>query len=284
MNGPTTTIPHYKHDTSWITLTKTWRASGLLREIPGEDLKTLLLVLSFTTDQGDCQPTVQQLAHAMQVSEPKARRRLERLRQSRWQGRPLIAAIHRSDGADAYTIADGGIVPPELAQQVGAADQNQQPLSDHASVVPEPAVTEGESPVQTRPERTRRDEVIEASRRTYGRPRAEVERMIAQQMGWDQPAPSPASTTSPSPSHQDEVKTKLKQQLLKAGVDEDGTQWLLSTFEPERIQRQLDWLAYRQVRNPAGFLMAAIENDYEAPFALRQQQSPNKEHRVQEKQ
>jgi hypothetical protein len=39
-----------------------------------------------------------------------------------------------------------------------------------------------------------------------------------------------------------------------------------------RIGRQLQWLPYhRRVRNVAGFLLSAIEDDYEMPPSLRRQ-------------
>ena len=110
---------------------------------------------------------------------------------------------------------------------------------------------------------TRREEVIEVSRRKYGRPRAEVERMIAEQMGWAKPASNQQSGVT------SEISDALKRQLLEVGIDEDRADSLLVDLDRERIRRQLEWLPHRQVRNPIGFLIAAIEHDYEAPYALR---------------
>ena len=56
-------------------------------------------------------------------------------------------------------------------------------------------------------------------------------------------------------------------------MDPERADSLLDRFDLERIQHQLDWLPYRKVRNPAGFIVAAVEGDYEKPLALRRQEN-----------
>ncbi|MBV9467648.1 MAG: hypothetical protein JOZ57_00205, partial [Abitibacteriaceae bacterium] len=127
-----------------------------------------------------------------------------------------------------------------------------------------------------------REAVIAHSRQRYARPRREVERLIAQQNGWPLPdeGESDADQTSASaavadvyvlPEHPPGQAAYLRQQLLRLGVDTQTADDLLRRFGLVRIQRQLQWLPYRRVRNPAGFLIAAIEDNYEAPLALRHQ-------------
>lgn len=104
------------------------------------------------------------------------------------------------------------------------------------------------------PKLARREDVIESSRRLYGTPRADVERMIAEQMGW------------PTPEEQrDQTMDRLSHQLQGLGVTERQTKYLLSAYSVERIQQQLDWLPYRGARNPSAFILAAIRHKYEAP-------------------
>lgn len=53
--------------------------------------------------------------------------------------------------------------------------------------------------------------------------------------------------------------------LDEAEMEEGAAFRLVRDFEPLRIERQLDWLPYRNARNPAATLAAAVRNDYEAP-------------------
>jgi hypothetical protein len=61
----------------------------------------------------------------------------------------------------------------------------------------------------------------------------------------------------------------LQQQLERQGLTTEQALDLLHKFDPVRIQRQLMWLPYRHARHTAGLLIAAIEDDYEAPPVLR---------------
>jgi len=124
---------------------------------------------------------------------------------------------------------------------------------------------------------SRRELIIEVSRRKYGRPRAEVERMVAEQLGYAQPLstapvflPSSATAGNAANSRQLHVGDELKGRLLEVGIEADRADSLLTHFAREAIKRQLEWLPYRDARNPAAFLIAAIEHDYEPPLALRQ--------------
>ena len=56
-----------------LHLTESFSASGLLRDLPPEELKNLLFLLTFVTPNGECRAASHQLAPAMRVSETKAR-------------------------------------------------------------------------------------------------------------------------------------------------------------------------------------------------------------------
>lgn len=226
------------------------RTGGLLGAATPEDLKTLLWVLSFVTPNGACAPTLMRLAHAMSVSPGKAQVRLERLSRPLWQGQPLLL----STGSG-----------PQLAFSPSPAivSTREEPPENVLSP-PAPA------PVS-------RETTLALSRERYARPRAEVEREIARLNAWPEP---PFEFDL---SHQDEeipfhyrpstdVKERgiVKDQLLRVGLNEEQADDLLRRFDTLRIRRQLSWLHYHpRVRNRTGFLIAAIEDNYEAPASLR---------------
>src|SRR5438105_5429095 len=62
-----------------ITVLPALRTSGLLRSLAPEDLLILILILTFTTPQGRCEPTLSEIAEALGISKSKAGSRIERL-------------------------------------------------------------------------------------------------------------------------------------------------------------------------------------------------------------
>ncbi len=83
----------YFRPDSAVQITRSLRTSGLLSALPPEEVKTLLWMLTFTTTNGDCVPSILEIAQAMQVSESQARQRMNRLVQFHWQLQPLVLAL-----------------------------------------------------------------------------------------------------------------------------------------------------------------------------------------------
>ncbi len=217
-----------------VTVLPALRTSGLLLALPPDEVKSLLLMLTFVTPNGWCQPAVQQLADAMRVGVGKARARMGRLQDFRWQGRPLVTEITRGSGMDGFTLS------PAV---VGLQDAPEPPQEAAPPLPP-----------------SSRDVIIARSRAIYARPRAEVEAMIAEQMGWKEVGDGP--------------EAQLRRKLLNvAGLMRDQVDALLESYPHERVERQLDWLPHRNAKSPARFLMAAVENDYDPPPAVRLQRA-----------
>ncbi len=207
-------------------------------------LMTGRINLTFVTANGWCRPTAAQLAAAMGVGEGKARSRLGRLSQFRWQGRPLVTEVTHEGGQDSF-------VPSPTA--VGLREE-----APTEPAPPPPAPTAG------------REAIVAYTRATYARPRAEVERMIAEQMGWGPPA---FEGEDPAVA---EGKRRAYKAMTDLGVPRDQALELLGRHDLGRVERQLAWLPLRRAKTPARFLVAAVENDYEAPVAVRLDQVTEK--------
>lgn len=231
----------YFRPDSAVQITRSLRTSGLLLTLPPEELKTLLWMFTFTTPNGDCVPSLIDIAQAMQVSESQARDRLNRLMQFPWQGQPLALALPAKSGLDRYAPSPHIVAfierPPTLAY----------------------------SPMALQPVAAGREAILAYSRAHYGRPRAEVEAMIAQQMGWED--------ETPPQDPQERAVWEVRQVLRTMGVTKEQAEHLFARYPLERIQRQMEWLPYRHAKNPLGYLLAAIEGDYEMPLTLRQHAS-----------
>ena len=78
--------------------------------------------------------------------------------------------------------------------------------------------------------------------------------------------PAGAATPTVGTMTPEEVQD-LRRKLEAVGLTRDQVDMLLGQFDAACVQQQLDWLPYRNAKNPAGFLVAAIVDDYEAPIA-----------------
>ena len=234
------------------------RASGFLASLPAEELRSLLFLLSCVTPNGDISPSLAHISEAMRASHSKAHARLERLQGLQWQGASIVRSQHMG-GLETFSPV------PELAPQVEERVQGW-----HSLLVQQPPLT-GVRPGGSR------EAVIEHSRRTYGRPREEVEREIRAFYGYREPAESPGLLPQQSARQLSEEEDATRQQLLAVGLTDEQADSLLERFDLVRIGRQPQWLPYhRRVRNVAGFLIAAIEEHYEMPPMLQRQAVMNR--------
>ena len=146
-----------------VAFTPALRASGLLLSLPGEDLKRLLLVLTFVHPNGHIQPTLLELSQALRQPQAMTRAQMRRLERFVWQGKPLLHEVRRDSGLHGWT-------PSPRILGMEHAPQETPPTSD--------------APVYVA---AGREAVIAHSRATYARPRAEVEREMALANGWEWP-------------------------------------------------------------------------------------------------
>ena len=224
---------------SRVVITSALRESGLLSAMPPEELRSLVLLLTFLTANGNVFATLPQIADAMGLSEAKARLRMKRLAEFAWDGKPVVVETERESGLDTFSTTDSlvgqMVIPPE---------------PEYAA--PHPIQAAG------------RDLVVAQSRERYSRSRADVELDIALRSGWE----LPDSANLPDG---DSGRDYLMRRLTKLGVDESEARILVGAYPPERIFRQTQWMRWRSAKAPGRFLVAAIEGDYDEPFALREQ-------------
>lgn len=68
----------------------------------------------------------------------------------------------------------------------------------------------------------------------------------------------------PESESRNERMVRLAGRLLQIGVSGHQVRRLL-LHDLDKVERQLDWLPYRSARKKASLIVAAIEQDYEAP-------------------
>jgi hypothetical protein len=218
------------------------RTSGFLRALPATEFKTLICLLTFLSPNGEILPSLPDIAQGLNVSEREAQDRMERLLAFTWQGRPIVMYVARETALPAYTLC-----PDVLTRH------------EHA-VYNAPA----EPPLKV----ADRDAIIALSREKYSRPRATVEEQIEQQFRREEPPPV---------IDEDDRHADLRRRLMAVGVASEQVNSLFQHYSPEAIAQQLEWLPHRHANNPARYLIAAIQGDYQAPLSLRHRHAVSEE-------
>lgn len=226
-----------------LVLAPALRTGGLWHALAPEDLKNLLLLLTFLTPNGWCRPTLPELAAAMQASPVKARARMTRLAGMDWRGQPLVSVLTRPDGLDAF-LPGRHLLAHEEA--------------------PDPQEASSPAPYRA----AGREAVIAHSRAAYARTRSEVESEIEGRMGWGPPVIEGEDAATA------ERRRQAFGRMTALGVSREQALSLLARFDLRRVERQLEWIGHRNAKSPDRFLVAAIEGDYEIPPALRRQGAP----------
>ena len=218
-------------------------ASGLFAALGPHDLQTLLAVVSLVTTNGWVRPTCHQVAAALGVTRVHAFVRLMRLTKRTWRGKPVIVRVGPWGGMVVY-IPSSEIV----AQRLG-------PL--------EPLTPEPDRTVRA----AGREAVIEASRKSYARPRADVERELAEAHGW--PFSEEAEVYAefmregePALAGEDR---QARQRLARLGVDQRTAERLVREYGRDRVVRQIAYLPHRKAKDKAKLLVSSIESDYAPP-------------------
>jgi hypothetical protein len=244
-----------------LLLTPALRRSGLLQVLAADDLRTLIAALCCLTPNGTFAATPELVAPALGLSTGEAKDRLQRLARRLWQDKPLLAEQPAGAGlrffvpsSNLFTIRHSYVLPQE-SLSVGALTA---------------LIRDRGQPIQG----GFRERIIAHSRANYARPRAEVEAQINRFLRGE---PMEEEREEIPTTPEEEARLMLKRQLVGLGTTSSEATLLLDTYPHERIRQQLEWLPLRHARNPAGFLLAAIEGDYDPPMAVRLQQQRSRE-------
>lgn len=202
------------------------RTTGFLATIGDRDMRALLAVLTFLTADGRIQATVQQVAQALGVSEKDARERLLSLSRMMWQGIPILVEVGGTQAASYYSPGH------QIVRHT-----HEEPVTVGVEIA-----------------LASRSDLIERNREKYTKPREEVERIVAGQLGHVELEPADNSPES-----------EARCALVAFGVARNEAELLVRDYPLESIQHQIDWLPKRHARNPARFLVAAIRGDYAPP-------------------
>lgn len=219
-----------------LVVTPAFRTSGLLAALSDRDARTLLAVVTFLSSDGRFTGTARGIAAAIGVPERDVGSRLRSLMVLTFEGAPVLVEVPREQALPVY------VPGPRLVRHV-----QEEPISEATASDPAPVST------------VSREVLIARNRERYSRSRAEVEQIVAEQLG-----------SSPLES-EDSPQGETLRRLMAAGVFREDATRLIGSFPLEVIQQQLDWLPYREARLPARFLVAAIENNYDPPVEVMQQ-------------
>ena len=218
-----------------IRIGPAFASSGISRDLDGESLSVLLLVFSTVTANGGFVAAPESLAPAMGVSPRTALDRLRRCAAQEWHGAPLLTELKAGSGLSLFH-------PARTLYEVERV------------VPPEP----GPVPLTAEDAARRRAHIVQRNRDAYTRPRAEVEASIYAFYGRDLPPTTP----------EEAERQRVVRRLESRGLTADHARQLTRFYTAAEIDQQIEWLPYRNARNPAAYLVSAIEGGYGPPPGL----------------
>ena len=92
---------------------------GLIADMGDSNWRTLCVIASFMDEKGNCWPTQSQIAKGLGVSRQAASRRIRKLADYRWQGRPLIETVKVRTDKGTWDNTRYTVLP--ISQQIGRA-------------------------------------------------------------------------------------------------------------------------------------------------------------------
>ncbi|WP_394793851.1 hypothetical protein [Armatimonas sp.] len=213
---------------SRLIITEALRTSGLLASLPDRNAKSLLWLLTYLNPNGQIFAPVSLLARDMGISEKEVRKQFQALTTTPWNGGPLVHHLTQ-DTIERYT----------LSRHVAVEETSP---TDLELPSPEPTYT-----------KSRREEIIALSRELYANPREEVERQVLEQLGHH------------PEERADTPEGEARRGLGNVGVPRDQITLVLQEHGAEACLRQLEWLPLRMAKNPARYVVAAIQGNYSPP-------------------
>jgi hypothetical protein len=98
--------------------------SGLIADLGAERWQTLCVLASFMNERGECYPTQEHIASALNVSRETANRRIKSLCEYRWNDRAIVVKERdREEGTNRWMNARYTILPlSQLAIFSGEAE------------------------------------------------------------------------------------------------------------------------------------------------------------------
>ena len=141
-----------------LFVSETLRTSGLLASLPDREAKNILWLLTYLHPNGHLFAPVTLLARDMGVSEREVRKQFLVLATTYWKEAPLVRHLSESS-MERFLLTEHVLGEETLETSVSLPVPNQVSPPGH------------------------REAIIQMSREKYARPRAEVERMVLEQLG-----------------------------------------------------------------------------------------------------
>lgn len=226
------------HPEARLFVSETLRTSGLLASLPEREAKNLLWLLTYLHPNGRLFAPVSLLARDMGIALGDARKQFLALARIQWQGSPLVRHLS-GDTTERFTLGNQvlGEETLDTSLPIPLPEKSNHGTTGH------------------------RESIVEASRERYARPRLEVEKIVLEQMGYH------------PEENSDTPEGEVRRGLRSLGIDRDQIDELIEEFGIEACHRQVRWMPLRGAKNPARYVVAAIQENYSPPRGLRPYES-----------
>lgn len=256
------------------------RTSGLLAFLSPEELQTLIALLTFADESGRCELSARMLGQAINLSEKQAQKRLKKLCETVWHGKPLLI---RENGREMGRFMPTGYQLPEVEglkivpnNALHVSKRNDGGAGHHGSIggseaqeAHAPPLPVGEASIRKR-------------RSTSGTPGTDVEgtppantRIIGNSCVVASNINNKHITEDRRCLHgaaNTDKRKRILGELLRYGVSGSTASQMLDKYPIERISGQLEMLPFRNAKEPAAMLVKAIRDDWAAPATYMNRQ------------
>jgi len=216
-----------------ITISRDIRTSGLLA-MPSQDLQTLICLMTYTNEYGNCIVSGRDIARSLNLSEKQGVERLRRLLELRFHGKPLV--VNDGMGRNSGRFAKGRYSVSALpGMEFGLCSRRYDAQASEEGCFPLP------------PGKTVKLSDVKPASVSSADDNSVVDN-IKQQKGKVQ-----------------EGESGLLELLRKHGVTESTASELAQDYPADRIARQVEMISYRNARDPAAMLVKAIRDDWAPP-------------------
>ncbi len=276
---------HLPEKALWVRIDRGARTSGLLAFLSPEDLQTLIALLTFADESGRCELSARTLGQAINLSEKQAQKRLKKLCETVWHGKPLLM---RENGREMGRFVPTGYQLPEVeglkivpnnALQVSVRDGGGP--SDHGSIggsggkeADAPPLPVGEADIRKRKSSsgtpgTDLEGIPPANTRITGSSCVGANNINKEHITEDRDGVADA-----------ERRKRILRELLKYGVSGSIASQILDKYPIARISGQLEMLPFRNAKEPAAMLIKAIKEDWTVPAAYMGRQRKEAEQKA----
>ena len=251
-----------------VRIDRAVRSSGLLAFLSPEDFQTLVALLTFVDESGRCSLSARTLAQMLNLSEHQAQRRLKKLCEIRWHGKPLVMKGNGREtgrflptGYRVMAVEGLKVIPDFVSDETKDGTSHISKPNGGGSMEDGSMGESGEQDADAVPLQVG-TENLRKRKSASGTPDTDAQGVLP-----DNTRITGNSCVGVNNINKKHTTKRVFDRLLDCGMSRSIASELLGKYPIERTARQVEMLPFRNAKEPAAMLIKAIKEDWAAPIA-----------------